>query len=388
MAAAFPASYDARTETEREDRVSTHTRLSAFVVAMLLTCASVSGDGQQQREHASAAPLGDIGDVAAAGDGIAVATGLDNPRGLDLRGGTLFVAEAGIGGDGSCVPGIFAPEICLGRTGSVTMVTHRGHQRRILEGLPSLAGPDGSFAYGPSDVSVRGGLVFVSVGGPNEPGFRELISEPIGKRLGTIQLLVGRGSATIADISAFVARSDPDGPPHETNTHSVLAGRFGVYAIDAGSNSLFGIDWRGRLKLLHVFDKVTLPDGTSIDAVPTNMTLGPDGALYVSTLTGVPFPEGAATVWRWDGVRATPYAAGLTAAIDLAFGPDHSLYVVEMRSVIGLSGRVVRIERNGTRTVVADGLDFPTGIAMGGRAFYVTNHGTSAAIGEVLRFRR
>jgi hypothetical protein len=319
--------------------------------------------------------------------GAVVATGLDNPRGLDWSHGWLFIAEAGTGGDGSCVPGIFAPEICLGRTGSVTVVTHTGHQRRIVKGLPSLAGQDGTFAYGPSDVSVRNGLVFVSIGGPNEVGNRALLTEAIARKLGTVQLLLGRHSITVGAIGEFVARNDPDGPPGETNTNSVLAGWRAVYAIDSGSNSLFGIDWRGRLELLHVFDDIVLPDGTTIDAVPTNMVFGPDGALYVSTLTGVPFPEGAATVWRWDGVQATPYAEGLTTAIDLAFGPDGSLYVVEMRSVIGLPGRVLRIAPNGTRTVVADGLDFPTGVAVGNRVFYVTNHGTSPGIGEVLRFR-
>lgn len=368
--------------------MKTPTRYCAAAVLTLLMCTTAAGVGQRHSGHDDAALFDDAGEWAGLGDGAAVATRLDNPRGVDVWRGRLFIAEAGTGGDGSCVPGIFAPEICLGRTGAVTVVTHPGRQRRILERLPSLAGPDGAFAYGPSDVSVGDGQVYVSIGGPNEPGHRDLITEAIGKKLGTVQLLVGRGSVTIGDISAFVARRDPDGPPHETNTHSVLAGPHGVYAIDAATNTLFGIDWRGRLKVLHVFDDVTLPDGSSIDAVPTNMVFGPDGALYVSTLTGVPFPAGAAAVWRWDGVRARPFATGLTAAIDLAFGPDRSLYVVEMRSVVGQSGRVLRIAPNGNRTVAADGLDFPTGIAMGRRAFYVTNHGTSPGIGEVLRFRR
>jgi len=210
----------------------------------------------------------------------------------------------------------------------------------------------------------------------------------IARKLGTVQLLFGRRSITVGEISEFVARNDPDGPPEETNTNSVLAGRRTVYAIDSGSNAFFGIDRRGRVELLHVFNDIAMPDGTTIDAVPTNMVFGPDGAVYVSTLTGVPFPEGAATVWRWDGVQATPYAEGLTTVIDLDFGPDGSLYVVEMRSVIGLSGRVLRIATDGTRTVVADGLDFPTGVAVGDRVFYVTNHGTSPGVGEVLRFRR
>ena len=379
MAAAGLASYDAL--ANKEDPVKTRTRMCAASFVMLLMGGSFAGAGR------STAHFNNPGNTVELSAGAVVATGLDNPRGLDWSNGWLFIAEAGTGGDGSCVPGIFAPEICLGRTGSVTVVTRTGHQRRIVEGLPSLAGPDGTFAYGPSDVSVKDGLVFVSIGGPNEVGHRELLTEAIAKKLGTVQLLFGRHSITVGDISEFVAGNDPDGPPDETNTNSVLAGWRGLYAIDAGGNTLFGINWRGRLEVLHVFDDIALPDGTTIDAVPTNMVFGPDGAVYVSTLTGVPFPEGAATVWRWDGVQATPYAEGLTAAIDLDFGPDGSLYVVEMRSVIGLSGRVLRIAPDGTRTVVADGLDFPTGVAVRDRVFYVTNHGTSPGIGEVLRFR-
>jgi hypothetical protein len=335
----------------------------------------------------STAQVNHPGNTVERGAAAVVAAGLDNPRGLDWSHGWLLIAEAGTGGNGSCVPGIFAPQICLGRTGALTVVNPFGHQRRLADGLPSLAGPDGTFAYGPSDVSVKDGHVFVSIGGPNDTEYRPLITEPIGRKLGTVQLLFGRQSIAVADIAEFVERHDPDGPPSETNTNSVLAGRRAVYAIDSGGNTLYGIGWRGRLEALHVFDDIVLPDGSTIDAVPTNMVFGPDGALYVSTLTGVPFPEGAATVWRWDGVQATPYAEGLTAAIDLGFGPDGSLYVVEMRSLIGLSGRVLRIARDGSRTVVADELDFPTGIAVGHRAFYVTNHGTSPGIGEVLRFR-
>jgi hypothetical protein len=358
----------------------TRTGMCAASVVMVLMC--VSSTGARQNERGQAIETEFLG-----ASGAVVATGLANPRGLDWSHGWLFIAEAGTGGTGSCVPGIFAPEICLGRTGSVSVVTPGGHQRRIVEGLPSLAGPDGTFAYGPSDVSVKDGHVYVSIGGPNDTAYRDLLTEAIARKLGTVQLLLGRRSITVGEISEFIAGYDPDGPPSETNTNSVLAGRRTVYAADAGSNTFFGINRRGRLELLHVFDDVVLPDGTTIDAVPTNMVFGPDGAVYVSTLTGVPFPEGAATVWRWDGVGMTPYAEGLTAAIDLDFGPDGSLYVVEMRSVIGLSGRVLRIAPDGARTVVADGLDFPTGIAVGPRVFYVTNHGTSPGIGEVLRFR-
>jgi sugar lactone lactonase YvrE len=133
---------------------------------------------------------------------------------------------------------------------------------------------------------------------------------------------------------------------------------------------------------------VVLPDGTTTDAVATNLAIGPDGAIYVSTLSGYPFAADLATVWRWDGAQATPYATGLTTAVDLDFGSDGSLYVVELRTLNGQPGRVLRIAPDGTRRVVVDGLDFPTGITVTDDAFFVTNHGTSPGIGEVRRYRR
>jgi hypothetical protein len=152
--------------------VKTRTEMcAASFVILLVGATTFAGGGQRERGQEQ---------------GAVVATGLDNPRGLDWSHGRLFIAEAGTGGDGSCVPGIFALQICLGRTGAVTEVTRTGRQRRILKGLPSLAGPDGTFAYGPSDVSVKDGHVYVSIGGPNETRNRELLTEAIARKLGSV----------------------------------------------------------------------------------------------------------------------------------------------------------------------------------------------------------
>ena len=54
---------------------------------------------------------------------------------------------------------------------------------------------------------------------------------------------------------------------------------------------------------------------------------GPDGAYYISQLTGFPFEKGDANIWRVvPGQAATVYASGLTNLTDLAFAPDGSLY--------------------------------------------------------------
>ena len=83
-----------------------------------------------------------------------VATGLNSPRGLDVApNGDVYVAEAGKGGNGPCLPGPEGGEVCLGATGSVTAIENGNEeQHRVVTGLPSLAEEGGFAALGPSDV--------------------------------------------------------------------------------------------------------------------------------------------------------------------------------------------------------------------------------------------
>ena len=66
--------------------------------------------------------------------------------------------------------------------------------------------------------------------------------------------------------------------------------------------------------------------------VPTSVVVGPDGAYYVGQLTGGPFPVGGASVLRVDPAtgETSTYATGFTNIIDIAFGPDGTLYVAEI----------------------------------------------------------
>jgi len=86
----------------KENPMRTRTGMGAASFVMVLMCAS-SPDARQN-EWGQAIETGFPG-----AKGAVVATGLDNPRGLDWSHGWLFIAEAGTGGDGSCIPGIFAP---------------------------------------------------------------------------------------------------------------------------------------------------------------------------------------------------------------------------------------------------------------------------------------
>src|SRR5215207_6113814 len=88
-----------------------------------------------------------------------VMSGLDNPRGLAFGPeGALYVAEAGRGGDGPCIPGGGGTVRCYGATGAITRVSplEFGGQVRIMTGLPSLAPGGGFGADGPVDIAFGG----------------------------------------------------------------------------------------------------------------------------------------------------------------------------------------------------------------------------------------
>jgi sugar lactone lactonase YvrE len=120
------------------------------------------------------------------------------------------------------------------------------------------------------------------------------------------------------------------------------------------------------------------------DPVPNSVTFGPDGAVYAGQLTGAPFPSGAASVFRLspDGTL-TPFATGFTSIIDIAFGPNGDLYVLQI-----FPGNLIRITPDGSRSVVWSGLAFPGGVAIGpDGAIYVTNLSVSPGGGQVLRIQ-
>jgi glucose/arabinose dehydrogenase len=126
--------------------------------------------------------------------------------------------------------------------------------------------------------------------------------------------------------------------------------------------------------------------------VPTTVVRRGDW-YYVGQLTGFPFVPGAANVWRVPvgGGEPEVWAEGFTNIIDIALGPNGSLYVLEIAHN-GLAagppvGGLYRVDRNGEKELLlTEPLFAPGGLVVDhDGSLLITNCGVCAGGGQVLR---
>ena len=320
-----------------------------------------------------------------------VANHLNNPRGLSpAPGGGLYLAEAGSGGK-VCVKGGEQGTTCIGRTGSFDLVTRHG-VKHLVTGLISGSGPGGVAAEGPVSVS-RGpwGKIYGQFGlsshevppqGAIPAGLRATALAELG-RLVTVAPHSIRSRSDVGDqdwtwTSTRVHLAPKDFP--DANPNAVLYSHGHVYVVDAGANLLVDVQRHGTAKVLAFFG---VPAKSQSDSVPTCLTRGPDGALYVGELLGGQYTPGHARIWRVvPGHTPKVWATGLTTVQGCGFGRDGAFYATEFQTgglnegpTANPAGDVVRIDRWGHRTHLGVGkLFYPSGFAAGSDgAIYVSN---------------
>ncbi|WP_294389906.1 ScyD/ScyE family protein [uncultured Sphingomonas sp.] len=315
------------------------------------------------------------------------ASDLNNPRGLAFGAdGTLYVAETGYLDPSVPVEGGFR----FMATGSITQVSGSG-QSRIVTRLPSIFSTAMGNTSGAADIAFGAdGTGYVVVGLGTNPANR-----PADSRLGHVLTFTNNGTvADFADVSGVEGRLNPIGLP-DSNPFHLAATPTGLLVTDAGANTLNQVSASGGASIRAIFPPRFIGQPLPLsDSVPTGVTVGPDGTIYVAELTGFPFVPGAARIYSLAPRSDLPslLATGLTNLTDLAFGPDGSLYALEydVDGILGpgVGGAILRIMADGTSQTLFDtGLVNPTGLTIGSDgAFYVTvNSNGGQGAGEVWR---
>jgi hypothetical protein len=351
-----------------------------------------------------------------------IAKGLNSPKHLLYTAKGIYVAESGLGGKkggASCVsgPATGGPgttTYCEGATAAVALITPKG--TKVVAGkLPSVIEEDSGEATGPAAVALTksGKLAVVFQDTLVNKNGGTAVKGAAKSVFGTFKI----GSGPTVNLAHFAATHPQNpanfgGTPGETtydsDPYSVTTYRSGFALTDAAQNSLLYVSGKGKVSMLARFPTVaeTAPPGVlgpvavtiNAQAVPTSVAVGPDGALYVGLLRGVPSAPGTAYIYRVvPGHAPTVWAKGLTAVTSIAFDTKGRLLATEFSTGGLLSpptvpGALVRISANGKKvtTLPVSGLFQPTGVAVApSGAVYVSNHGTSPGSakkpGEVLQ---
>jgi hypothetical protein len=322
-----------------------------------------------------------------------VASRLDNPRQLNFNNkGKLYIAEAGSGGTKNCVPGGEpGSQVCWGSTGSVTAVAN-GEQKRVITGLPSYAAKDtGKSALGPADVvPLGGGELAVTIGFGLDPSLRTGLSHPANLFGEVLRLDLHGHIGLIGDVLGYEGKHNPIHDPDSDPT-GVFKWHGKFYVTDSGGNDLVKAR-DGLVQVVKVFHDEKTAQG-KVQSVPTDVVVGPDKALYVCELTGVPFVKGASKIYRIapGSKKATVYANHLTNVTSMAFGKDGRLYAVQISNhglatdPNGALWRVAPKNSHKKSKNVSGALVAPYGVAIKGKSAFVTVDSTLPGQGQVLK---
>jgi len=275
---------------------------------------------------------------------------LDIPRGITFSpDGALYVVEAGnLSVNGPCAP-TMRGQSCFSGTGGVTRL-QGGTRTRIASGLPSHADPATAEISGPQDIAFAGrDNAYVTLGLGGDPVFRSGLGSGAAAMGSIIRLSLSGEWRVIADIVALEEARNPAGGAVDSNPFGLLAEPSQLLVADAGGNSLISVDASRTADVVTTFPSTPAPPPFNVsEAVPTEVERGPDGALYVSTLTGAPFEYDTAPIF------------------------------------FGGPGRLTLVRRDGTRVVLSRTLTSPTSVAVGpDGAVYVSNFGNRASVGLV-----
>ncbi|KAE8764739.1 ScyD/ScyE family protein [Georgenia thermotolerans] len=175
-----------------------------------------------------------------------------------------------------------------------------------------------------------------------------------------------------------------------------------VLVADAAANAVLKVSPKGRTSVVAVLPPAAvtvtadmagqfgLPDcavGLTYlaEPVPTDVEMGMDGMLYVTSLPGAPGEMGPnGSVFRvnpWNG-SVKRVATGFVGATDLAVTPWGDIYVTEL-----FGGQVSVLPRGSSQARTFFQADLPSAVEWQAGTLYVTTGGLMGPDGALLRFK-
>ena len=258
--------------------------------------------------------------------------GLNGPRGLDIgRQGKMIVSES---------------------DGTISRVIRKTRQAPRLRTVGKVPAEFNA----PAVAVGRDGRVWVlTVGGEKRTSGSLFLMRP-GKSRRLVADMMANARRNPDPYDVFVPNpqnpdEDVEGPPNESNPYGVAAGPRGTALVaDAANNSVWKVAPGGKVRLVARVKPRMIPsmeDPSTMmptEAVTTSVTMGSDGAVFISELRGFPGTPGYSQVWRVRpgamGVVCDPerprkrscsrYADGLTSVVGLDAGRRGTLYASEL----------------------------------------------------------
>jgi sugar lactone lactonase YvrE len=318
------------------------------MLLMLIVAATIAS--MSLTMHAGAGvPLADeSAGPASSAEAVLFASGLQGASGSAIGpGGALFVTEGALGRILRIDP----------RSGEVTT---------FASGLPPAVIPG---LGGVIDVAFIGGTAYalVTLVGP----------DVLGTSVVGIYRIDGPDSYTvIADIGAFAIANPP--PTFDVPTglqYAIEPYRGGFLVSDGHHNRVLHVSHDGDVSVMMAFDNI----------VPTGLAVS-GKTIYMAEAGPTPHvpSDGKLVAFNAKSSAATEIASGAPLLVDVEFGRGRTLFALSQGVFPGgppaspaspNTGALVRVNRDGTFTVIVDELNQPTSVEFIGNTAYVVTLG-------------